>query len=133
MKRWRVQRGLTLIEILLAVAILAIGILGVLTVFPTSYINVVGSGGQSKAASYARKQLETLKNQAFPAVDTTVAITENDVYWGGERGYTGSYSIRQVSGYYAPNRLAHITVTVTYRGRAASRNQTVTLETMRAE
>lgn len=129
MIRMRAPRGLTLIEVLLAATILAIGLLGVLTAFPTSYLDVVGSGAQSKAVSYARQQMEILKNQAFnPGPVSATSMT------GLESGYTGTWRIDAVSGTIAPNRLARITVAVTYRtGGAGKAPQTVTLETLRAE
>jgi len=129
MIRTRAPRGLTLVEVLLAATILAIGLLGILTAFPTSYLDVVGSGAQSKAVSYARQQMEILKNQFFVA--GPVSPTNMT---GLESGYTGTWRIDPVTGTVAPNRLARITVSVTYNAGGAGRQaQTVTLETLRAE
>jgi hypothetical protein len=73
--------------------------------------------------------MEILKNQAFnpgPVGPSTMT--------GLESGYTGTWRIDPVSGTVAPNRLARITVSVTYRtGGAGRQSQTVTLETLRAE
>jgi prepilin-type N-terminal cleavage/methylation domain-containing protein len=125
----RVPRGLTLIEVLVAGTILAIGLLGILTAFPASYLDVVASGAQSKAVSYARQQMEVLKNQAFVAGP----ISPTNLT-GLNPGYTGTWQIATVAGTTAPNRLARITVSVTYNGGGAGRQaQTMTLETLRAE
>jgi|GEM_PF-771233 len=126
--------GLTVVEVLVATVILAIGLLGVLSAFPTGYLDVVGSGGQSKAMSYARQKMEELKNGPF-----TVLGSGSDVPTLGppsnapDLGFTRSWMIAQVPGTTAPLRLARITVTVTFRGAGGARPQTVTLETMRAE
>ncbi len=130
----RDPRGLTIVEVLVAVVILVVGLLGVLSAFPTGYLDVVGSGGQSKAMSYARQKMEELKNGPF-----TVAGSGSDVPTLGppgnapDVGFTRSWAITQVPGTTAPLRLARITVTVTFSGGGGGRPQTVSLETMRAE
>ena len=124
----RASRGLTLTEVLLAATILTIGLLGILTAFPTSYLDVVGSGAQSKAVSYARQQMEVLKNQAFnPGPVSPTNLT------GLAPGYTGTWQVDPVAGTSAPNRLARVTVSVTYNAGTGRNQQTVTLETLRAE
>ncbi len=118
------HRGLSLVELLIAMAILAVGLLGIMTAFPTAYVDVVASGGESKATAYAQQKLEELKNQPFnPGPVTSTDSLETGVF-------NRSWTITQEPGTIAPNRLARITVTVTWGG---SRPQTVTLETMRAE
>lgn len=120
------DRGLSLLEVLLATMILAIGLLGIMSAFPTSYSTVVASGGNSKATAYAQQKLEDLKNQPF----TPGPINGNDTLENGE--YARTWTIGLIAGPALPNRLARITVTVSWGGRG-SRPQTVTLETMRAE
>ena len=130
----RDPRGLTIVEVLVAVVILAVGLLGVLSAFPTGYLDVVGSGGQSKAMSYARQKVEELKNGPF-----AVAGSGSDVPTLGppsnapDVGYARSWTTTQVPGTTAPLRLARISVTVTFSGGGGGRPQTVSLETMRAE
>jgi Tfp pilus assembly protein PilV len=135
----RTPKGLTLIEVLFAALVLTIGLVGILTAFSSGYINVVGSGGQSKATAYAQQSLEKLKNKPFnpgPIGDTNVTGIETG--YTLEAGYTGVYRIDTVAGATTPpNRLARITVTVTYSagggGRAGGQPQQVRLETLRAE
>ena len=130
MQRRRDQRGLSLVEVLVAAVILAVGLLGIMAAFPTGYIDVVQGGGQSKAASYARQQLEVLKNQPFP---TTLPTTGNVTLPADETAFSGTYSINLVPGTTAPNQLVRIIVSVTYSGAGGGRPQTITLETMRAQ
>jgi prepilin-type N-terminal cleavage/methylation domain-containing protein len=128
-KRHREARGLTLVEVLVAVVILAVGLLGIFTAFPTGYLDVVGSGGQSKAVSYARQQIEVLKNQAFTP---NPPANGSDSLEGGL--YGRSWTITQVAGTVAPYRLWRVSVTVSYAGGTGDRRQqNVTLNTMRAE
>src|SRR5437867_1921811 len=67
------DRGMTLPEVVIAVAILTIGLLAVVGMLSSGFSNVVIGGGESKATSYARQKLEELKNRcycdatAFPA------------------------------------------------------------------
>ncbi len=75
--------GLNVVEVLVATVILVVGLLGVLSAFPTGYLDVVGSGGQSKAMSYARQKMEELKIGPF-----TVAGSGSDVPTLGSPGNT---------------------------------------------
>lgn len=120
----RDHRGLTLIEVLIASAILAVGLLALLSAFPIGYVDVNVSGGQSKATAYAQQMLEQLRNQPF----NPGPLEETDT---PEPGYTRDWTIEVVGSTPAPNRLVRIEVTVDWtRG---DRPQRVTLETMRAE
>lgn len=127
------HRGLTLIEVLIASAILAVGLLALLSAFPIGYVDVNVSGGQSKATAYAQQMLEQLKN--IPFVELLEAggpfDEENPRVRTPEPGYTRDWTIEVVGSTPAPNRLVRIEVTVDWtRG---DRPQRVTLETMRAE
>ncbi len=124
MRRVQDRQGFTLIEVLIAASILAVGLLALVSVFPIGYVDVTVSGGQSKATAYAQQMMEQLKNQPF----TASAPLQTDA---PEAGYTRTWSITQEPGTNPPNRLARITVTVNWAG--TSRPQTVALETMRAE
>jgi prepilin-type N-terminal cleavage/methylation domain-containing protein len=124
MRRARDHQGLTLIEVLIAAAILAVGLLALLSVFPIGYVDVNVSGGQSKATAYGQQMLEQLKNQTF----NPGPLNQTDT---PEPGYSRTWTIAQEPGTNPPNRLARIQVTVVWtRG---DRSQTVALETMRAE
>ncbi len=121
----RDERGFTLVEVLIAVALLAIGLTALTTTFSSGYSTVVAGGGQTKAVEYARQMLEQLRNQPFDPGPTTGNDTpEPDV--------TRSWSITQVAGTVVPNRLVIITVTVTWRSTSPI-PQFLTLETRRAE
>ena len=119
------EKGMTLPEILIAVAILTIGLLAVVSMLSAGFTDIVVSGGQSKATSYARQKIEELRNQAF--VPTLAATTDTP-----EAGVTRTWSIAPVGATVTPNRLARITVTVTWQTGAAP-GQQVIAETMRAE
>ena len=135
MKRMKNRHGFTLIEVLIAASILAVGLLALVSAFPIGYVDVTVSGGQSKATAYAQQMLEQLKNQPFNP--GTPAFNGNDVPVLSpgpplvlDNAYTRTWSITEVAGAATPNRLARITVTVTWGG---GRPQRVDLETMRAE
>ncbi|MFQ5801584.1 MAG: prepilin-type N-terminal cleavage/methylation domain-containing protein [Candidatus Methylomirabilales bacterium] len=116
-------RGMSLIEVLIAAAILAVSLVSLLSAFPTAYVNVVVGGGKSKVTAYAQQKMEQVKNQPF----NPGPVNQTDT---PEPGYTRTWTITQEPGTSAPNRLARVTVNVTWRG---SRLQNVTFETMRAE
>ncbi len=128
---------MTLPEVLIAVAILTIGLLAVVGMLSSGFSNVVVSGGQSKATSYARQKLEELKNRCYnngaTCVDPTFpASTGADT---PESGVTRSWTVTQAGPTTTPNRLSQITVTVTWiSGSAgAAGGQQVIMQTMRAQ
>jgi prepilin-type N-terminal cleavage/methylation domain-containing protein len=118
-------KGMTLPEVLIAIAILTIGLLAVVSMLSSGFSDVVVSGGQSKATSYARQKVEELRNQPF--VVTLAQQTDTP-----ETGVTRTWQIAQVGATATPNRLARITVTVTWTGGSTG-GQQVILETMRSE
>jgi Tfp pilus assembly protein PilV len=128
---------MTLAEVLIAVAILTIGLLSVVGMLSSGFSGVIAGGGQSKATSYARQKLEELKNRCYnnPATGcadaTFPASNGNDT---PEAGVTRAWTVVQAGATPAPNRLSRITVRVTWRSAAAAGGgQQVTMETMRAE
>lgn len=116
---------MTLIELVIAIAVVAVGLAALMTALSAGSLDVVASGGQAKATAYARQTLEQLKNQPFDPGPTNG--TDNP-----EPEVTRTWTITPVAGTVAPNRLARIIVTVSWR-TGWSRSQNIVLETMRAE
>jgi prepilin-type N-terminal cleavage/methylation domain-containing protein len=119
------DRGMTLPEVLIAIAILTVGLLAVMSMLSSGFSDVVVSGGQSKATSYARQKVEELRNQPF--VVTLAQQTDTP-----ETGVTRTWQIAQVGATVTPNRLARITVVVTWTGGSTGGQQAI-LEAMRSE
>lgn len=65
----RTRGGFTLIEVLVAAALLAVGILFVSSMFPVGYSNVDAGGEQTEAAILAQDMLEKIKNARWEDVD----------------------------------------------------------------
>lgn len=101
--------GFTLIEIIMAMAILAIGVIGVVRLIPVGLKASKSSEMISKAAFLAQKQLEELKLAGFDQLtaepEPTVALEgeEGDYSWAAEvsevslEGLTSSENIRRLS------------------------------------
>lgn len=121
------SKGMTLVEILLAIAFLSVALVALVSTISIAYVNVASGGTQSKVTAYARQQVEMLKNQPFNPGPVSGSDTP-------EVGMTRSWTIAPVGATTPPNRLARITVTVTsiQNGQTAS-TANVVLETMRAE
>ena len=127
---------MTLAEVLVAVAILTIGLLSVVGMLSAGFSNVVVSGGQSKATSYARQKLEELKNRCYNNGTTCVDPTFPASAGADtpEAGITRSWTVTQAGATLAPNRLSQITVTVRWTSSTgAAGGQQVLVQTMRAE
>lgn len=65
------QRGLSLVEGLVAAALVAIAFVAVSNLFPVGYSNITYGGNQTLAANYAQQKIEQLKNLAFDSITTT--------------------------------------------------------------
>ena len=107
------NRGISLVEILVALAILAMGLIAVLNALNSGYLNVVFGVSQARAATYGR--------QLGPASGSDTPT----------RGITRSWTIARVGTTPAPNRLARMIVTINFNSGPSL--QTLQFETMRAE
>ena len=118
---------MSLIEVLLAVAFLAVALVALLSMLTQGSVSVVAGGGQSKATAYARQMMEQLRNQPFPPGPVNGTDTP-------EAGITRAWSVVQTGATAAPNRLVTIQVSVQVnRATGTLGAQNITLTTMRAE
>ena len=146
----RDARGFTLAEVLIAIAVLAVGLVALLGMLSRGSLNVYAGGGQSKATAYARQLMEQLRNHPmnppcnppapvppvqgyvpFAVCFPALPANGND---NPEPGITRQWQIAQVPGTAAPNGLWTISVTVAaFQNSQAVGGQNITLQTMRAQ
>lgn len=120
-------KGFTVVEVLVAAAILLVALLAILDVFPTSSTNVDEGGRISSAVALAQQTIEVIKSTTtFPPTAGNCA----SVYGVSVPAYTCNVSVPAPTGS-SPNRLATITVTTTWRNSKRSGN--VSLVTRIAE
>jgi Tfp pilus assembly protein PilV len=124
MRSLRDERGISIIEIMVAIPIIAVALLAILATLAGGFATVVASGGQSKATVYARQIIEQFKNQPFTPGPTNGSDTP-------EAGYARTWTVASAGGV-TPNRLARYTVTVRWRSESGTA-QNITVETLRAE
>ena len=116
------RKAFTLIEVVIALAILAIGLLGLVSVLSKTIFGIRGSGKRTKAVELAMAKMEELKNRPFyPVVSSTYTYVLTD---GSDE-----YSLTWVSVDSTPvNNCKRLDVTVTWTER--NRPQSVTLSTV---
>ena len=74
-----VQDGFSVVEALIAAALIGLAFLAISTLFPTGYSNITYGGRTTTAVAYAQQQIEQLKaiaadttpGQGFNAIDAT--------------------------------------------------------------
>ena len=134
----RGAQGFTLVEVLVALAIITIALVALLSTVSQGSLNVYAGGGQSKATAYARQLLEQLKSQPLgpgpctPPAPLTGCFPPADGTDTPEQGVVRQWNITQTPANIAPNRLWTITVTVGVNAQTVG-GQSITLWTMRAE
>ena len=121
-QRSRNTHAFTVVEVLIAAAILLVALLAVAGTLPTGSTNVDEGGRISTAVALAQQTLEVVKNSAFPPA-------AGNCPGPVPTSFTCSLAV-SLSGA-TPNRLATITVTTTWRN--SQRSGTVRLVTALAE
>ena len=115
------DRGMTLLEILVAVTVLCVGLLAVAVMFPTSSSNIDYGGKMSKATALAQEKIEEFRNTSFDSI-----ASGNDA----PTGFTRTWSISDAGT--TPFRLRTVTVTVSWPS-ALGRPHNVVLQSFIAE
>jgi Tfp pilus assembly protein PilV len=127
------EAGLTIIEVMIAIAFMAIALMALLAMLAAGHSSVAAGGSESKATSYARQLVEQVKNQSIAVGGLTCPNSPNPDF--PETGITRTCTIAQVGATATPNRLWRVTVVVsvdqTQRTRTGAPG--IQLETMRAE
>ena len=91
MKRMSRMEGFTLVEVVIAAALMAMAVLSVAIMFPNAHMGVERSGEQTVAVMLAQQQVESLRNEPF-AVLTAGTTTEQLA--GEYAGYTRTTEIQ---------------------------------------
>jgi len=69
-KKRNIQKGFTLIELMVAVAILAVAILGIFHAYSVGFMGIADARDRTVATNYARKAMEDIKNMDFEKITT---------------------------------------------------------------
>ncbi len=114
-------KGFTVVEVLIAAAILLVALLAVAGTLPTSSTNVDEGGRISNAVALAQQTLEAIKNSSFPPTSSSCSVYNANV----PATYTCNVNVATL------DALATITVTTTWTNSQRSGN--VSLVTRIAE
>ncbi len=72
------ERGLSLVEALVAATLVALAFIAVVSLFPTAYSNITYGGNETMAANYALQKIEQLKELSFNNIDANCSnVCEN--------------------------------------------------------
>ena len=69
-KKRNIQKGFSLIELMVAVAILAVAILGIFHAYSVGFMGIADARDRTVATNYAREAMEDIKNMDFEKITT---------------------------------------------------------------
>lgn len=72
------EKGFTLVEVVVALTVVAVGVLGISVIFPLSGSDVSKSGMSTKALELCQEKIEELHHCAYDASALTPAVTHVD-------------------------------------------------------
>jgi len=105
----RAEAGFSVIELLIAAAVITVAILGIVSLFPTSYNDVDRSGKQTTALILAQQRIELLRNQTY----TSQALAAGPTSETSLAGYPGYTRTTVITDNTPINGVKQIQVTVT--------------------
>ena len=117
----RKGEGFSLLEVLIAISILAVAILAIASMFPTAYTTVHRSGVDTVAVTLAQQRFEELRNQAYLSA-ALAAGTTTEAALSGYAGYARTTLIQDNAPISGVKR-----VTVTVAAPAGRRVQVTSL------
>ena len=126
MKIIKNKKGFTLVELLIAMAILIIGLVGVVTTIPVAQRIVAKSDLKTRASISASKVMENLKSEGYLALSTTSnwSGTEDGFNWQATVSKVGASEFQGAITLPADG-LLKIEVILTYISRGKSREEKV--------
>ena len=119
-------RGFTVVEVLIAAAIVVVGLLALATMFPTGYSTVTKSGIQSCGLALAQQRIEFLRNTPYNNI-AGGTTTESCSGYSGYMRTTGVATDTPVAG------AKQVTVTVTLPSAGAPSSPNIVLTTIIAK
>ena len=114
------RKGFTLIEVIMAMAIMAVGIIGVVRLLPVGLRASKSSEMMSRAAFLAQEKLEELKLAGFDALSAPDFPLE-----GEEKDYSWTAQASEVSleGLASTEDIRQLTLTVSWQEKGRPRSQ----------
>jgi prepilin-type N-terminal cleavage/methylation domain-containing protein len=112
----RNNRGFTLIELMVAVAILALAALGIFQAFTSGFMSMAESRERTEAVNYARQALENIKNMDFEKVIPGLEMFQRKLILGTDK-YEREININEIS-----STQKEVSVTVYWQGKDGELN-----------
>ncbi len=120
--RWKSKNGFSLLELIIAIAVLAIGLVGVLQIFPVGLRASLRAGMVTKAAFLAKNKTEEVKMSGFDAI---TELPPKIPLSGSDGDFDWDISIEKINleGLESDGNTRKITVRISWEERNRTRSE----------
>jgi uncharacterized protein (TIGR02598 family) len=119
----RRKNGFTLLEIVIALAILAIGLVGILSLFPVGFEASRRASMLTEATIHAQQKMEEFKQEGYDYLNTTYTGNTPSGYtdFGDNSGLEWQVTVSEID---PPGNLKSVTLDVRWQEKGSYKNET---------
>jgi len=117
------KKGFTLLEIVIALAILAIGLVGILSLFPVGFEASRRASMLTEATIHAQQKMEEFKQGGYDYLDTTYTDTVPSGYTAFTDGSGLEWQVT-VAEINPPGNLKSVTLDIKWQEKGADKSET---------
>ena len=132
-----VSKGFTFLEIVAALAVLAIGILAVITLFPVGIENSKRASERTRAALLAYQQLQRYRLLGYSYVTGSLAPTQgqDQIFTTGDAYFINRVAVSPYAGATAGTNIREVTITASWPSTQAdtTKRRQLTMSTLISE